>query len=136
MRPRRRSRRLVSPWPLATVILLALASILGFTAANFVPASKASDHAQATGADALKPADCAGISLTTIVAGSGTINGTAGNDLNIGSAGADTIDGKQGDDCILGGGGDDSLRGSGGFDVCIGGPGIDTFHPTCDVQIQ
>ncbi len=46
------------------------------------------------------------------------------------------MDGLAGDDCILGGGGNDNLRGSQGTDVCIGGPGVDTFHPTCETQIQ
>ena len=41
----------------------------------------------------------------------------------------------NGDDCILGGG-NDMLRGDGGTDVCIGGPDTDTFHATCETQIQ
>ena len=28
------------------------------------------------------------------------------------------------------------LRGDGGTDVSIGGPGTDTFHATCETQIQ
>ena len=35
-----------------------------------------------------------------------------------------------------GGGGDDALRGDAGTDVCIGGPGTDSFHATCETQIQ
>jgi Ca2+-binding RTX toxin-like protein len=41
-----------------------------------------------------------------------------------------------GTDCILGGRGNDALRGDGGVDVCIGGPGVDSFHATCETQIQ
>ena len=44
--------------------------------------------------------------------------------------------GMSGNDCIVGGGGNDMLRGDNGIDVCIGGPGADTFHATCETQIQ
>lgn len=56
-----------------------------------------------------------------LVSGSGTLTGTDGNDLILGSPGADIIDGNGGNDCIVGGGGDDSLNGNNGNDVCLGG---------------
>ncbi len=103
------------------------------TAANTVPASNLGSATQAITANTLKPAACNGITLTNLVIGN---TGTAGADLLLGSAGVDSMDGNGGDDCILGGGGNDNLRGSGGTDVCIGGPGVDTFHPSCETQIQ
>ena len=58
-------------------------------------------------------------------------------DLVIGTSAANAnLGGKNGDNCILGGGGNDMLRGDGGTDVCIGGPHTDTFHATCETQIQ
>jgi len=103
------------------------------TAANTVPASNLGSSSTAITANTLKPAACNGITLTNIVIGN---TGTAGADLLLGSAGVDNMDGLAGDDCIPGGGGNDNLRGSQGTDVCIGGPGVDTFHPTCETQIQ
>ena len=44
--------------------------------------------------------------------------------------------GVNGDDRIVGCAGNDSLRGDNGADVCIGGGGTDTFHSSCEVQIQ
>lgn len=88
------------------------------TATNTVPASSLGRTSQAITPDTLKPLDCAGITLTTIVIGS---TGTAGNHLVLGSAGVDTMDRNGGNDCIIGGGGNDSLRGSAGTDVCLGG---------------
>ena len=44
---------------------------------------------------------------------------------------------RGGNDCILSGAGNDSLRADAGMDVCIGGvDGTDTFHPSCETQIQ
>ena len=105
------------------------------TAGNTVPATNAGFVTRAIGACDLKPAACAGMTLTNLVVGTGTFNGTAGNDLILGGPGNDTINGKAGDDCILGGGGNDSINGGGGNDVCIGGPGNDTFAG-CRTAIQ
>lgn len=122
--------------PAGVVALAVGLSVVAFTAANAVPASSAGRTQQAITVDDLKPDDCAGITVTTLLVGAGTITGTSDDELIIGSPGVDTIDGDKGDDCILGGGGNDSLRGSQQKDVCIGGPGIDTFHATCETQIQ
>jgi Ca2+-binding RTX toxin-like protein len=86
-------------------------------------------------ADDLKPSACRGLSLTQVISGSGTLTGTSGNDLIIGSSGADLIDGLGGNDCVLGGSGDDSLTGSDGNDVCLGGPGNDQFT-ACETEAQ
>jgi Ca2+-binding RTX toxin-like protein len=115
------------------VVALAASVVVGMTAANSVATSRAGDSSQAVTADTLKPVDCAGITLVSVVVGN---VGTNQAELLIGSTANDAMDGNQGNDCILGGGGADSLRGSQGTDVCIGGPGVDTFHPSCETQIQ
>ena len=76
---------------------------------------------------ALQPQQCRdnGVVPTTIVTNN---NGTAGNDLILGTNAAETIRGNGGNDCLVGGGGNDNLRGGAGTDVCIGGPGTDTFN--------
>jgi Ca2+-binding RTX toxin-like protein len=117
------------------VVVLAVAFV-AFTATNVVPATNAGRTQLAVTADALKPAACSGITLTSLVIGNGTVNGTDSSDLILGGAGIDVVDGQKGSDCILGGGGADTIRGSQDTDVCIGGPGIDAFHPTCETQIQ
>ena len=117
------------------VVLILASSVAALAATNTVPATRLANLLNSVGVNNLKPSACAAISLTTLVTGAGTINGTGGNDLILGSSGADIIDGKGGADCILGGGGDDDIRGSKGGDVCIGGPGIDTFT-NCETAIQ
>jgi Ca2+-binding RTX toxin-like protein len=88
----------------------------------------------------VKPAECAGITVTALVTGAGTFNGTAASELVLGGSGADTINAGGGDDCMLGGGGNDSIQGQAGTDVCIGGPGTDSFGILglggCETEIQ
>lgn len=113
-----------------------LVLISALAATNSVPASNAERDVSAITVDQQKPKPaCNGITVTLLVTGGA--NGGNGNDLVLGTAAANTpLRGRNGNDCILGGGGNDRLRGDGGTDVCIGGPGIDTFHPTCETQIQ
>jgi Ca2+-binding RTX toxin-like protein len=118
---------------IGVLALLLLCIAVVATAANTVPASNLGSASQAITANTLKPAACNGITLTNLVIGN---NGTAGNDLVLGSAGVDNMNGAGGNDCILGGGGNDSIAGGGGTDVCIGGPGTDTFNANCETQIQ
>ena len=132
-RPRRRRR---IPTQLALAGTLAVGTLIGLTASNIVPASRAGDDSRQATADDVKPTDCAAISLVNTVTGAGTFSATGQADLVTGSPGVDSIRGLQRDDCILGGGGNDFLRGDAGLDVCIGGPGTDTFDNTCEVQIQ
>lgn len=100
--------------------------------ANTVPPVNLGDQSQAVTANDLKPSECAGLNLTEIITGSGTITGTPGNDLIVGSPGADIIQGLGGNDCIVGRGGADTLDGGSGGDVCIGEGGIATFTD-CEV---
>jgi Ca2+-binding RTX toxin-like protein len=118
---------------IGVVGLLLICIAVVATAANTVPASNVGSSSTAITANTLKPAACNGITLTNLVIGT---NGTAGNDLLLGSAGVDNMNGANGNDCILGGGGIDSIAGGGGTDVCIGGPGADTFNANCETQIQ
>lgn len=131
----RAARRTAVLFAAGALVLLGAVPVL--TASNVVPATRAaSGFGSVINADALKPADCASIVLSGVVSGSGSITGSSASELVLGSAGNDSIDAKQGNDCVAAGGGDDSLQGGAGTDVCIGGPGNDTFHATCETQIQ
>jgi Ca2+-binding RTX toxin-like protein len=122
--------------PLAAAATITLGGLFGLTSANTVPSTKVDVLGRAITANTLKPTECAGITLTNLVTGSGTINGTTAADLILGSAAVDTISGGTGTDCILGGGSNDSINGGAGADVCIGGPGpADTFT-NCETQYQ
>ena len=114
---------------LAALAILAVA----FAAANSVPATTVGQIQVPIGANDLKPPECAGINLTTVVAG---VTGTNGSDLVLGTAAGETVKGNGGDDCLVAGGGNDALNGGAGTDVCIGGPGTDSFNGTCETQIQ
>ncbi len=116
------------------LLVLAVISVVPVFAAGIpVPGTNASQTNQGITANTLKPAACAGITLTTVVNG---VTGGGGNDLVTGTAAGETVRGNAGDDCVLGGGGNDFLRGDAGVDVCIGGPGTDTFNGSCETQIQ
>jgi Ca2+-binding RTX toxin-like protein len=104
------------------------------TATNVVPSSRAgSTIGAAPTANELKPAACAALNLTTISTGGG---GGSQSALVLGTSGNDSLVGAAGDDCLVGGAGNDRLNGGPGTDVCIGGAGADTFHASCETQIQ
>jgi hypothetical protein len=115
--------------------LVIITTLTAVAATNTIPPTRIDSQVISYHINHLRPSACAGLSLTTLVTGSVTITGTAGNDLILGSANVDTIDGLGGDDCILGGGGDDNINGGDGSDICIGGPGDDTFT-TCEGVVQ
>jgi Ca2+-binding RTX toxin-like protein len=133
------------------IALIAVSTASAFAAANSVPASRLDDDSFSITANNLKPVECNGLNLTTIVVAG---DGTAGNDLILGTAGNDTLRGSDGDDCIVGGGGDDtldgqkgndvllgqdgndSLKGSQDTDICNGGAGIDSGHQSCETEID
>jgi Ca2+-binding RTX toxin-like protein len=127
--------------PILRLVFLGLLALLmvsvfsAFAAGISVPASNLGQQSVPVTAEDIKPAACDGLYLANIISGSGTLTGTAGNDLIIGSAGMDLIDGLGGNDCILGSGGDDSLTGNEGNDVCLGGTGSDAFID-CETEIQ
>jgi Ca2+-binding RTX toxin-like protein len=75
--------------------------------------------------------DITGCLGKNLIVGSGTINGTSGDDLILGSASNDTINGGAGNDCIFAGAGDDLIRvheSQGIGDVVVGGDGTDTVE--------
>ena len=122
--------KISSSFKLAALGLFALiwiSAVTAIAATNTVPSSRADASSAGIGTNQLKPSACAGLFLSGRVSGSGTITGTAGNDLILGGPGADTIDGLGGNDCILGGGGDDTITGGDGTDICLGGAGNNTF---------
>ena len=118
------------------VIVVFLSAASAMTSTNSVPTTKVGSSSFTITADTLKPASCAGITLTLIKTGSGTFSGSGSAELVLGSAEVDTINAGGGNDCVVGGGGNDSLQGGAGTDVCIGGPGTDTFNSNCETQIQ
>ncbi len=130
--------KLPRPLQLLTVGLIALllfSSVTAVAATNTIPTTRVDTAVSSVDINDLKPSACAGLFLTNLVTGAGTLTGSAGNDLILGSSGVDAIDGLGGDDCILGGGGDDQLTGGDGNDICLGGPGTDTFS-TCEGESQ
>ncbi|HJM90195.1 MAG TPA: calcium-binding protein [Dehalococcoidia bacterium] len=98
-----------------------------FTASNSVAVSGAGLFAQSIDANALKPATCGGLNLTSIVAGDGDLSGSNSGDLIVGGPSAQSISGAGGNDCILGGAGDDNIDGGNGNDVIFGAAGADTL---------
>jgi len=112
--------------------MIFISAIFAFTASNTVPESGMDDESHAITAEQLKPSACGGLTLGTIITDG---NGSADNDLVLGTAGIDTLDGGEGDDCLVAGDGDDTLDGGIGTDVCIGGAGTDGFSG-CETQID
>ncbi|MBC7877720.1 MAG: hypothetical protein H7Y59_11180 [Anaerolineales bacterium] len=117
------------------IALILFSSVTAIATTNTVPDTRVSLDTLPLNLNDLKPSSCAGLFLTNLITGSGTLTGTAGNDLILGSSSIDVIDGLGGDDCIVGGGGDDLLTGGDGNDICLGGPGTDTFT-TCEGESQ
>jgi Ca2+-binding RTX toxin-like protein len=122
----------------APALLFGAVLIVGVaaTASNSIPPSRAGTSTQVINAQALKPDQCAALTLTAIVRGTGSFGGTNASELLLGSSVQDTIAGSGGNDCLVAGGGNDSLNGGTGTDVCIGGLGTDTFNGSCETQIQ
>jgi Ca2+-binding RTX toxin-like protein len=109
------------------LMLVIFSTFFAFSAANLVPNSMADSLTSVINANALKPAECAGITLThLVVIGVNTPSGNS--ELIVGTPASETIVGAGGADCILGGSGDDLLRGGGGIDILMGGPGNDTLN--------
>ncbi len=123
-------RSRVIKFALAAAVGLLMVSVLtAIAASNTVPVTLLSDTSRAITANNLKPPQCAGITVTNLIVGTGaTVNGTSANDLILGNGSGQTINGRQGDDCIVGGGGNDTLNGNQGNDVILGGPGDDAIN--------
>ncbi len=144
MTPRRRRRRhppargpprsAVRRFAIA-VALVVVTTVLVQTASNAVPGSLAAERAGALGANQLKPAVCAGLTLTAVVSGAGDFAATAANELVAGGPAAQNIAAGEGDDCVLGGAGLDTLDGGPGVDVCVGNGLGTTVFVGCETQV-
>lgn len=71
---------------------------------------------------------CAGQLATIVATSPGTINGTDGDDVIVGSSGADTINAGAGNDVVCGLGGADLIRGGTGRDIILGNNGPDDIR--------
>jgi Ca2+-binding RTX toxin-like protein len=71
------------------------------------------------------PANCLGEALTEPV---GTLVGTAGRDVLLGTSADESMQGLGGNDVLCGGGGGDSLYGGAGVDNLAGGDGDDRLY--------
>lgn len=126
---------------LGLLFLIVVGVVSALAANNTVTPSRASSQAFTVDANALKPDECAGITLDGFAwdstrresalyygsAGNDTINSGNGSDCVLGGGGNDTIDGKGGTDVLLGEGGDDDLNGGAGNDILYGGDGNDAL---------
>ena len=70
---------------------------------------------------------CAGRPATLVMSSAGTVRGTDGADVIIGSAGPDVIRSGGGRDVVCAGAGKDRVHSQGGDDVVRGGDGADTL---------
>ncbi len=117
------------------IALALLTTVLVQAASNAVPGSLAAERAQALGANDLKPAVCAALTLTAVVAGAGDFTATAANELVAGGPAAQNIVAGDGADCVLGGGGLDTLDGGAGVDVCVGNGLGTTVFVDCETTV-
>ncbi len=123
-------------------LLFLLAVLIGtgvsaLTASNTVPVTNAADHISTITPNDLKPVECAALNLTAKITGSGSINGTAANELITGSAGRDIVDAGDGDDCVLTGDFKDDIDCGLGTDVALSGTGGDkNVDQNCETFIQ
>ncbi len=114
--------KLPHPLLLLTVGLVALilfSTLTAVSAANTIPSTRLDAAVSSVSVNDLKPSACAGLFLTNLITGTGTVTGTEGNDLILASSSADVIDGLGGDDCIVGGGGSDTCNGGDGTDIFV-----------------
>jgi hypothetical protein len=123
-RPRRRNRGgLLLAALLAAAATIGFATTQAFTAGNAVPATKIGTFTKTIAPVDLEPAECIanGITVTSIVAGSGTVTSTAANQLVLGSSGIDSLsDGGYGSACMVGGASKDSFQGTRRrLDLCV-----------------
>jgi hypothetical protein len=124
-RPRRRTSRRQQGlfWlVLAVAVAFGFVTTQAFTASNAVPATNIGQFSQAITPAQLEPAECisGGVTATSIVGGTGTVNATAANQLILGSSAVDSLTDTFGSGCLVGGAGSDSFQGkNGGGDVCV-----------------
>ncbi len=121
-----RPKRLYSFFLAGLVILISISLGSALASGMSVSSPNIDAFSRIPTANDLKPAACSSIFLSNIIRGSGTINGTSGNDLILGSSADDIINGNGGNDCIVAGAGNDTIDGGDGTDICIEGSGTNT----------
>jgi hypothetical protein len=107
------------------LVLLAGSFYSAFTASATVGTSAVGNRSSTVTPNDLKPAECT-MTVTSVLAGSGTFNATAQYQLVLGSSVKDTVNLQQ-NDCFVGGGPTSSQKdnvsgtspGSGNGDQCI-----------------
>jgi hypothetical protein len=97
-----RPRHLFALAGILLLVLVAGSFYAAFAASATVAPSSVGYQSSNFSVTNLKPAECT-VSVSSIVAGSGTINATAQNQLVLGSSSADTVS-LQKNDCFVGGG--------------------------------
>ena len=120
---------------LALVVLVAGSFYAAFAASATVAGSSVGYQSTTVGPNDLKPAECT-MTVTSILAGSGTISATAQFQLVLGSSAKDTVT-LQKSDCFVGGGptsgSKDSVTGATGSnngDQCVVTSGASTTRCT------
>lgn len=121
----------------AVVVFVAwlVSASTGFAGTTTVPATRSGQATRTPSISEMQPSECASMTLTARVIGSGTFAGTSAAELVLADSGTDAPSAAGGTDCILGGDGNDAINGGSGTDVCIGGGGLDTFV-SCETQVQ
>ncbi len=116
-------------------LLTAVGLLSADTASNRVPPTRLGQLTFAIGPNDLKPAACAGITVTTMIIGTGAaiLNGTNASNLLIGVPGTLRINARQGNDCVVGNSGLLAINGGTGTDVCIGW--ATTTFAQCEVTV-
>ena len=107
---------------LAGGLIASLALGYSLTASNTVSASNASLTTAAITPNTLKPPECAAVSLSSLVTGSGgTVETLTGGSLIVGSASSETLKASTGNNCVVGGAGSDTVdvRVTGRTEICI-----------------
>lgn len=130
--PRSRLRRSLPAQGAAALLLVVVAATVtaGFTASTNVPASHVGSSVQAGTIAQLRPTGCSSLTLSSLVAASGTFTNTASHALIVGTSGVDKITDDGSDNCIVGGGGKDTVKAS-PSDVCIVGPTKGATYTGC-----
>ena len=128
--PGKRSRwSLLARGGTALVVIAVLVTLTSvFTVSNSVPASNAGTLSKVLQVGQVAPAGCSGLTLTSIVTGSGVFANSRSNALVLGSAGADTITDTGAGNCIVGGGGTNTITGT-SSDICVSGPTLAVSGP-------
>ncbi len=107
------------------LLLIVISAATAFAANLTIPETNVGIRSFPVTIPTLRPPACSGLTLSSIVRGSGIFSGTGTNELIFGDSGDDTITGGGGTDCILAGAGNDICFGAEGT-IFIG---CETINP-------